>query len=143
MAASTRRSSRGSASGSGSSISAAVRGIALRTSTWRSLGGTSSSTTRPPGAPTTRIASRWARKTASAPGGETVPDRRAQVASAGVRPRACSSPRKSWPARLRDEAAQHGGGCVGRRAKRARVGRAIGREHRELGDLTAVGVAVA
>ena len=125
--ASTRKSSRGSASGGGSSISAAVRGIALRTSTCRSLGGTSPSTTRPPGAPTTRIASRWARKAASAPGGETGAEQ-AGARRVGRRQAArVQLAEEVLAARLGDEPAQHGGGRVGRRAQRARVGRALRR----------------
>ena len=124
VAASTRRSSRGSASGSGSSTSAAVRGIALRTSTWRSLGGTSPSTTRPPAR---------RRRGPRRAGRGSLPPR--PVASRSEQPGAFRVGRRQ--AAL----AQHRRGRVGRRAQRARVGRALGREHRELGDLAAVGVA--
>ena len=52
-----RKSSRGSASGAGSSTSTAWRGAARRTSSASSVAGASPSITRPPGAPTTTVVS--------------------------------------------------------------------------------------
>ncbi len=88
VAASTQKSSFGSASGAGSSSSGSSCGTARLISTSIAEAGWEPSITRPAGAATTTTTSRSAVKLCELPGGESAPKRTTALASDGSSPRA-------------------------------------------------------
>ena len=137
--ASTRKSSRGSASGGGSSTSLAAaasparpRPAAARRASRRPRPG-------PPGAATITIAGRARRRNVSrlarAASGVEQPQRQRVV---GDQPARVQLQRASRRRRRRDQPAQHGSPRRRAVAERRRVLAALGVEHGQLGDLAAV-----
>ena len=137
-----RKSSRGSASGGGSSTSSCVRGIARRTSTTRSLGGGAPSTIRPAGAAITTTTGRSAVNACDDPGSDHSPKSIAAVASVGSSPRAVSpatTSRASSPREATRPRSTVAGASPRIPMRLSGVG-SVGRERRHLRDLSAVAV---
>ena len=138
VAASTRKSSRGSASGAGSSSCPYVRGEARRISTSSSDGGGAPSTIRPAGAAHDDHDRPLGAERLRRSGRRRLPKSRTACAPSGRARRGELAARNPFP--FADELAEHRRRRIRARAERGGVVGAVGREHRHLGDLAAVRV---
>ena len=139
LARSTRKSSRGSASGSGSSPSTSARGVSRLTSTTSADAGGSPSTSRPPGAATTISASRSHANACEPPGAPSGPNSRTAIASCGLSPRCVQHAEEAVVRPARHQLAQHGRRRVRARPSAPASSRPSG-EDRQLSRLPAVRV---